>query len=306
MAPPSSFRAEDIDELGRIYSASGDGAGSAWDPYRHAHMVLPEWFDSGLDPWSEAYAAQQHRLWRLMTGVTRDYDALRDEREVGWDGVDPIRRPGFYQRRDPGAVRAAADHMLATGMLLQHSGLRPGDWALEYGAGFGQTALALARLGVNVDTVDISEAFCAHVRAQAEFFRVPLHAHHGVFGAAPRLGQRYRLIWFYESFHHCVEFRSLVPALRELLEPGGRIVLGGEPIVERPYAAVPYPWGVRLHSEVAVVMRRTGWFELGFTEAFLHELFARHGFVGERIDCPPSLFGRLYIFQLAGAIEGSR
>lgn len=298
------FRAEEIDALSRIYAESGDGAGSAWDPYRHAHMELPDWFDADLDPWSEDYAAQQHRLWRLVTGHERDYDAPRDEREFGWGDVDPVRLPGFYQRRDPGAVRAAADHLLATGMLLKHSGLRPGDWALEYGAGFGQSALALARLGVNVDTVDISEAFCGFVRAQAEFFRVPLHAHHGSFGAVPRPDRRYRLIWFYESFHHCVEFKALLPTLERLLEPGGRIVLGGEPIVEQPYEAVPYPWGVRLHSEVAVVMRRTGWFELGFTEAFLHELFARHGFLGDRVDCAPSLFGRLYVFRRRGDASG--
>jgi hypothetical protein len=54
---------------------------------------------------------------------------------------------------------------------------------------------------------------------------------------------------------------------------------------------------VRLHSDVAAVMRMQRWFELGFTEAFLFELFARNGFVGRRIDCEPSLFGRLYVFE---------
>lgn len=293
---PAMFDAADIDTVLEAYRVSVAGAGPEWEPYRHAHMRLPDWFDPGLDPWGSAYREQQMRLWRLVTAQDRAYDPSTDEKEVGWDGVDPIRRPGYYLRRDPAAIASASDHVLATGMLLKHCGLKPGDRALEYGAGFAQTALALARLGVEVDTVDISETFCGFVRQQAEFFDVPLTAHHGPFGFHPRPGQRYRLIWFYESFHHCLEFQDVVPRLAEMLEPGGRLILGGEPIVEREYEAVPYPWGVRLHSEVVVVMRQTRWCELGFSEAFLYELFSRNGFAGSRVDCEPSLFGRLYVF----------
>lgn len=293
------YFAQDIDEICRFYKQHGNAPGGPWDRYRHAHMVLPDWFQKGLDPWSDEYAAQQHRLWRLIAGVERDYDPHSDELEIGWAGVDPVLRPGYYNRRDPHAVQDAANHVLATGMLLLRGGLRPGDWALEYGAGFGQTALTLARLGVNVDTVDLSQVFCGFVRAQAEHFEVPLHAHQGCFGDAPRPGQRYRLIWFYESFHHCVDFMKLVRRLPELLDDGGRVILQGEPIVEKEYAAVPYPWGVRLHSEVAAVMRQTRWFELGFSEAFLYELFRRQGLAGHRVDCEPSLFGRMYVFERA-------
>ena len=273
--------------------------GSRWDRYRHAHMVLPSWFRHGLDPWSEAYAGQQHRLWALIAGVDRAYSVEADEQDIGWDQADPIRLPGFYQRRDALAITSASDHVLATGLLLRHCGPKAGVWALEYGPGFGQSALALARMGVNVDTVDISPRFCDFVRRQGEHFQVPLHAHQGPFGMNPRPGQQYQLIWFYESFHHCVDFMAIVPRLREHLAEGGRVILGGEPIVERENAAVPYPWGVRLHSEVAAVMRTTRWFELGFSETFLYELFDRAGFSGRRIDCEPSLFGRLYVFEPA-------
>lgn len=295
------FHAEDIPAVLAAYRASGAGQGPEWDAYRHAHMHLPRWFRRGLDPYSSAYAEQQHRLWRLVAGVDRDYDAGEDEREFGWDDADAIRAPGFWARRDRLAIGAASDHVIATGMLLKHSGLVAGDHALEYGAGFAQSALALARLGVEVDTVDISEAFCRFVREQAAFHNVPLRAHHGRFGEAPVAGRRYRLIWFYESFHHCVDFLAVLPRLDALLDEGGRIILGGEPVVEREYAAVPYPWGVRLHAEVAAVMRQTRWFELGFSEDFLHDLFQRHGYLGQRIDCEPSQFGRLYIFKRAGS-----
>lgn len=294
---PVWFDADEIDEIRRVYYEEGTAVGGPWDRYRDAHLRLPAWFESGLDPWGEAYAAQQHRLWQLVAGSDRPYEPALDEKEAGWLDVDAVRLPGFYLRRDAQAIDAAADNLLATGMLLKHCGLRAGDWALEYGAGFAQSALALARLGVNVDTVDISALFCDYVRQQAEFFQVPLHPFEGRFGCNPRPGQRYRMIWFYESFHHCVDFLRVVSQLSDHLAEDGCVVLGGEPIVEEEYAAVPYPWGVRLHSEVAAVVRQTRWFELGFSESFIYELFARAGFEARRVECEPSMFGRLYVFR---------
>ncbi len=297
-APGAWFRAEDIERIHDVYYSAGPGVGGPWDAFRDAHLILPEWFVRGLDPWGDAYARQQHRLWSVMSGVELPYEPVRDEREeAAWSQVDPLREPGFYSRRDRLAISSAADHLLASGMILQHSGLQAGDWALEYGAGFAQTSLALARLGVNVDTVDISPMLCEAVRLQAAHFQVPLSAFEGCFGDAPRANQRYQLIFFYESFHHCVDFLRVVPRLHRLLAPGGRVILAGEPIVDHESPAFPYPWGVRLHSEVAAVMRRTGWFELGFSESFLHELFRRFGFTARRVECAPSAFGRLHIFE---------
>jgi len=302
LAPGQSrryFDASEIDRICEIYFTEGSGPGTSWDPLRDAHMRLPNWFRTGLDPLGADYAAQQHRLWQLIAGVDRPYAPEIDEKEHSWGDIDPVRTPGFFVRRDPAAIASASDHVIATGMILRHSGLKAGDWALEYGAGFGQTALALARLGVSVDTVDISATFCGYVQQQADFFQVPLHPFEGRFGHNPRPGQRYDLIWFYESFHHCLDFQDVVRQLGEHLAEGGRVILGGEPIVEKEYDAVPYPWGVRLHSEVVAVVRKQRWFELGFSEAFLMALFALAGFKGRRIDCEPTLFGRLYVFERA-------
>ncbi len=292
-----TFGLEEVDAITELFCTVGTARGGPWDRLRDAHLPLPAWFRTGLDPWSDEYRAQQERLWQQITGVERPYAPDDDETEVYAPGLDAIRQPAYYMRRDVEAISSASDHVLATGMLLKHCGLVAGDTALEYGAGFAQTALALARLGVRVDTVDISPAFCGWVREQAEFFRVPLTPHHGHFGLNPRPGHRYRLIWFYESFHHCWDFERVVPLLAGMLAEGGRVILGGEPVFERPNAAVPYPWGVRLHSEVVAVMRRTRWMELGFTEAFLYELFARSGFRGSRVECGSSDFGRLYVFE---------
>lgn len=293
------FRLDQIEEIRSVYFSAGPKRGGPWDRYREAHLVLPDWFRRDLDPFGEAYAQQQQRLWAAIVGSERAYLPEIDEKEHDWSHSDPIRTPGYLCRRDEAAIDNAADHVLAMGMILRHSGLVAGDRALEYGPGFGQTALTFARMGVNVDTVDISAVFCDFVTRQAAHFDVPLQAFHGEFGMHPRPGVRYRLIWFYESFHHCVDFLRVVPKLAEMLDQGGRIILAGEPIAETECPAIPYPWGVRLHSEVAAVMRQQRWFELGFTEPFLFDLFARSGLRGRRIDCPPSLFGRLHIFERA-------
>ncbi len=292
------FSPDDIDWIEKLFWRTGAGRpGSAWDALRDAHMRLPEWFRRGLDPLGDAYAEQQHQLWQMLSGVDRPYEPAVDEKEHSWGDVDPVRAPAYFVRRDAHAIAAASDHVIATGMILRHSNLKAGDWALEYGPGFGQTALALARLGVNVDAVDISTTFCDFVNRQAEFFQVGLQAFHGRFGDNPRPQKKYKLIWFYESFHHCLQFQQVVRQLRDHLAEGGRVILGGEPIVEREYAAVPYPWGVRLHSEVVAVVRKQHWFELGFSEDFLCELFINAGFVARRVDCEPSLFGRLHVFE---------
>jgi 2-polyprenyl-3-methyl-5-hydroxy-6-metoxy-1,4-benzoquinol methylase len=294
------FEVDDIQLLADTFKAVEFAVGSPWDSFREARLRLPDWFRLDLPPLSEEYAAQQHRLWATITGITRGYQPELDETEAPWSG-DPVRLPGGFVRRDPAAVEVMSDHIIATGMIMKYSGLRPGDRALEYGAGFGQTALQLARLGVEVDTVDISQTLCNAVCAQAEFFRVPLRPFRGRFGWNPRGTAKYDLIWFYESFHHCLDFRSLVHAIKGHLKPAGRIILAGEPIVRERNADIPYPWGIRLDSGNIAVMRAYSWFELGFTEDFLVELFVNAGYSAQRMVCASSTYGEGYVFRIRPA-----
>ena len=45
---------------------------------------------------------------------------------------------------------------------------------------------------------------------------------------------------------------------------------------------MPYPWGPRLDGESLRAIRRFGWMEVGFDEAYLFELLERVGFAWER------------------------
>jgi 2-polyprenyl-3-methyl-5-hydroxy-6-metoxy-1,4-benzoquinol methylase len=291
------FRVDDIALIAETYASVRNSPNTVWDHLRGKYLTLPDWFNTVFDPLSDEYFAQQMRLWKVIAGVDRPYSATVDESEEFVPDVDAVRSPGFYIWRQQDSVKAAADHVLASGMLMKHSGLEAGMWALEYGAGFGQTALAFARMGVNVDTVDISSTFCGYVKEQADFFRVNLTPFKAEFGDNPRGSQKYDLIWFYESFHHCVDFKNVVRQLKRHLTPGGKILLAGEPIVTREYAAVPYPWGLRLESEVIAVIRNLHWFELGYSEDFIGNFFVNNGYVAERFDCPVSAFGVTYSFS---------
>lgn len=295
------YTLDDIDLLTQTMSQYDIVYGSPWDDFRQANLVLPSWFKFGLPAESDEYAAQQHRLWALLTRQDRPYAPELDERAVPLTGVDAVRRPAYYMRRDVETVRLAADQIVAMGMILKHCGLKPGDRALEYGAGFGQPSLALARLGIVVDTVDISRTYCDFVREQAEFFQVPLTPFEGRFGWNPRGDQKYDLILFFEAFHHCADFRSVVRELRNHLAPGGRVLLVGEPIARSQNRYLPYPWGLRLDAEPIVQVRRYGWLELGFTEEFLVGLFTDAGFVAEPVECPPSVCANGYVFTLRGS-----
>jgi len=293
------FNIEDIELLANAHRRFDCAPGTPWDNFRDSFLVLPCWFRFDLDPMSAHYAQQQHRLWNIVAGQQRAYHPLTDE-QTSMPDVDAIRFPAYFQRRGPEAIQRASDHILATGMLLKHAGVRPGEWALEYGAGFAQTALHFARLGVNVDTVDISEEFCRHVKTQADFYQVSLTPFCGSFGWNPRGARKYDLIWFYESFHHCLDFKNAVLALKRDLAPCGRVLLAGEPISRRENPNLPYPWGLRLGSDNIAVVRCRHWFELGFSKDFLVSLLTSAGFVGERMECAASNWAQGYIFRHRG------
>lgn len=286
----------ELDRAVAAWTASGDGVGPEWDPYRSALFDPPEWFDHALSPFSHEYRAQQLRLWSAVSQFD-GYNADANEQAAEISRFDAVRSPGFFVRRDEAAIRVAAEHIMATGHILANSGLKAGDRALEYGAGFGQTALTLARLGVKVDTVDINQHFCDAITSQAEFFGVEMTSHKGEFGFNPRPNDKYKLIMFYEAFHHCLEFEMLIANFMHMLAKDGRVILCGEPIVDAGSAAIPYAWGLRMDAANLVVVRIRGWLELGFQKDFISQLFNNHGFEITEHSLPGFHYAHMYVAE---------
>jgi glycosyltransferase involved in cell wall biosynthesis/2-polyprenyl-3-methyl-5-hydroxy-6-metoxy-1,4-benzoquinol methylase len=287
------LKIEDLDRAAEAFQADGTRTGGKWDEFRNCRLVLPDWYDHSLDPFSHEYARQQDRLWRLVTGKLSDYAPEQNEQTPEVSQMDPLVRPGFYLS----STEVAGDHVIALGHLLKCSDVSAGDRVIEYGAGFGQIALTFARLGAVVDTVDVSPDFCSAVAAQAKWFNVPLSAFQDKFGVNPRPGERYKLVIFYEAFHHCRNFLEVIPTLREIVASDGKILLAGEPVEEVTALDQPYPWGLNLGAEGAAVMRIRGWYELVFEEEFLLRCFIRNGFVFRKHPGVISRYATIYEFR---------
>lgn len=255
---------------------------------------LPSGFDLSLNPLSKEYHEQQLKLWSAITRRTA-YNPAFDEDTPEIAHADALYRPSFYAVGDS---FLAGEHLMALGHILRHSGLKSGDRALEYGAGFGQIALAFARCGVQVDTVDINKSFSAVVNRIGDHYNAPLNAHVGHFGDNPAgHDSSYDLIYFYESFHHCFEFKEVIPKLFKMLKPGGKVFMAGEPISKGPSSWMPYPWGIRLDGENVSIMRQRGWMELGFQEDFLVSIFENNGFVFKKHPLDQFHYCTIYAFE---------
>src|SRR6185369_5979019 len=131
------------DEAARIFE----------DPSRQGELGtktlrLPDWFDFDLPPDGPEFYAQQLRLWEAVT-ARQNYDPNANEDTPGIGELDAWRRPAFYAWGDP---QIAGEQVMAMGLILLRSGVKPGSRVIEYGAGFGQNSVAFARLGAKVDT----------------------------------------------------------------------------------------------------------------------------------------------------------
>ena len=241
------------------------------------HELMPRLLE--LDPFSADYKSTVLQIYHDLRGSDRPYVPEQDERSgMGlpqnlMSGVSPW----FFQ--DTALV---SEFLLSWGQIMRALALPPGSHAkiLEYGSGSGQLLLFLARLGLRTCAVDIDAASLELVRAQATEMQLDVRTEQAAFGEG--FGdETFDRIVFFEAFHHAIDFASLLRRLRRRLNPGGLLVLCGEPVVGGFMPAVPYPWGPRLDGLSVFCIRRYGWMELGFTEPFLIEALHRHGWLVE-------------------------
>ncbi|MCW8085179.1 class I SAM-dependent methyltransferase [Sabulicella glaciei] len=227
-----------------------------------------------LDPFSPDYAARAMALLATLRGRP-GYDPHQDER-LGhgmqdrdlWSGLSP------WDFRDPALV---AEFLDAHAAMLRALPLPPPATVLEYGAGTGQFLLSLARMGYRCHAVDVEPEYLRLIERQAGAMGLSVLCEQGLFGEG--FGdQRFDAILFFEAFHHAADFMPLLRRLRARLNPGGRLILCGEPIVPDGMTAgpVPYPWGPRLDG-ISIEAIERGWMELGFQKEFLLEALRRAG-----------------------------
>lgn len=222
--------------------------------------------DLPADPASPEYAARIMALYWSVAG--REYAVANEVTPVDVDAA--VRLPFPYSTR---STRTAGAVLAATGFVLGRLELPAGARVLEFGPGWGGITLAMARLGLEVTAVDVDPAFCALLRRRAAHDGLPLTVVQDDFFFAERVTAPFDAVLFNASFHHCADHRRLLRALHGAVRSDGRVFFGAEPIG----GEFPLPWGLRLDGQSLWSIRKHGWLELGFSEAYFASALAAAG-----------------------------
>jgi 2-polyprenyl-3-methyl-5-hydroxy-6-metoxy-1,4-benzoquinol methylase len=164
-----------------------------------------------------------------------------------------------------------------------------GKRIVEFGAGWGNLAVPLARASQEVSVVDIDPGFLARIKRICGPENIDITTVESDFtSAVDKLVGRFDAVIFQASFHHCLEFDLLLKQIKEsLLAEGGRVFFLSEPVFD-DYA---FPWGLRYDGESLWAIMCNKWLELGFDRSFFSNLLLRNGFFMTRLPAISGLVG---------------
>ncbi|WP_341988099.1 methyltransferase domain-containing protein [Azorhizobium sp. AG788] len=252
------------------YKTSHD---EAYRRFSEVQLLPPE--DLPADPFSDEYSKVFMDLYKKISHQT-NYSVQNERAE--FDVEYHTLRPYPYFTK---SLKRTAQHYDLMAKLFDMMDLEPGSSILECGFGWGNTTLALAMVGYNVTALDIEEKYCKLVQNRADILKLSnVKFVHSDFLWVETTDEKFDAVVYFESFHHCWEFDRLLKALHRVINPGGKIYFGAEPINEQ----FTVPWGVRLDGESLFVARRSGWMELGFHSTFFQELLRRNGWRGQCVS----------------------
>jgi protein-L-isoaspartate O-methyltransferase len=241
------------------------------------------------DPFSEEYRSAVMDVYAWLHGSP--YELSHEH--VPFELARFVDTPFPYSTRNCTIV---GNHLMAVGHVIATLDLPPGSRVLEFGAGWGNTTLALAQMGHAVTVVDVSPEFVDLIRARASRANVAVRAIVGDFSHAEGLEGEYDAVLFFESFHHCTHHLALLADLDRIVAAGGRVLFAAEPIEDEYYV----PWGPRLDGESLWAIRRNGWFELGFRRSYFLDALRRTGWSAHDVDRPDLPSGRIVVATRSG------
>ena len=261
------YRAEDLDQ----FVADCDRLGGVGDPRAKSllaefHLHFETRVDQSLDPFSEAYFQGQSALYTELSGRPLDQES-GERTPLDVDAHAAADNP--YNSRD---VQFLSKHNRAVLTCLTIANLSPGATVLDAGSGWGLSSEAMARCGASVTALDINPLFVELVRRRAERLGLPIESVRAGFDDY-EADRDYDLLLFYECLHHSVRPWVTLARLGRFVKPGGKVMFAGEPINGYWWKH----WGMRLDPVSVYCVRKFGWWESGWTEAFITECFARAG-----------------------------
>ena len=245
------------------------------------------WFDlpaSAADPGSAAY--RQHQMETYETIALKGYS--EDNEALDFDLERAVRFPYPYNTQSAAEV---STQLIAIGSLIRAAQLAPLASVLELGIGWGNTAFHLARMGHPVLGLDIEPKYAQVVAAQARSYELPIRTQTGSFYEIERIEEKFDAVLFFEAFHHAHDHLRLLKAIPRILNPGGKLILAGEPVEER----LPYPWGLNVGGIAVYCIRKYGWMELCFRDSYLVETLKSLGWTVTKHDCSMTSAGVTYV-----------
>jgi SAM-dependent methyltransferase len=238
------------------------------------------------DPYSEGYREAVLEMYEWLRG--EPYTVANEE--TPFDDAAAVYAPFPFSTQSATTV---GDHLMAIGHIIRRFELPPGSRVLEFGAGWGNTTLALAQMGHKVTAIDISPRFTDLITARAGRINVDVQTLVGDFSLIHQLEGQFDGVLFFESFHHCADHLDLISGLDRVVAPNGRVMFAAEPIIK----SFPVPWGLRLDGESLWAIRRHGWLELGFRRSYFEEALDRYGWKADWASLPQSPWGEIFLVR---------
>lgn len=267
----AELHSQDLDEF--IQMVDRDFAGNLADPvlasrYYPLEFKFDTVVDDDLEPFSDEYYRQQLKLYAEISG-----------RELNqWDGeLHPVDIPALVNSPNPLGVNNVpfiSEHVRGISSMIGLAGLSAVPKVLDMGAGHGLSSEILAFCGAIVEAVDIDPALgeLSQIRAKDRNFQIQRSILN--FDDLSALEPNsYEAAFFFQSLHHCIRPWDLVGTLKTKLIADGVIAFTGEPL-----GSVWRNWGIRLDQESVYVARKFGWFESGWSHAFIRSCFSSQGY----------------------------
>ena len=242
--------ASDDDELRRIfatYSAEYD-------------LNVP------ADPYSDEYRKKQFDLYERLAKKT-----YTPQNEVTLFDVQSAAISPFPYCH--GSCDTVGNQLMAIGFVIKALQLPKGAKILEFGFGWGNTTIALAKMGFDVTAIDIEKNFCDLVEERALLEKLNITIIHSDFNYIKTIDTQFDAILFFECFHHADNHLELIAEFDRVIKPGGCVCFGAEPIMPE----FPLPWGLRMDGESLWAISKNGWLELGYNRSYFENTMNRFG-----------------------------
>lgn len=157
------------------------------------HMEFP--FELPDDPFSKEYSDKQFEFYEYLAG--KPY-AEANEESV-FDVELAVAKPFPFLTESASIV---GNQLMAIGHIIKTMNLPAGSRVLEFGPGWSNITLQLARMGYSVTAVGVEIRFIELIRKRAKQKQLKVDLRIGTFDFVDQTEEQWDAVLFFECFHH--------------------------------------------------------------------------------------------------------